>query len=614
VGFRGRIFLGSALVVAALAVVTGAGVLATGRARLRRAIEADFAEAPALLRGRLSHHFELFKWELAAWAEDKRYASWLGRASAADTLDGKVAQADLKAAHDGLGALALASWDEFRVTNDRGTLLLDQRHQDAFGEDLTADEGVKRALDSAEVLRIRGHELEMIEAVSVEGNVRGVMMAGVSLEPLRDDLERILRAQVTFEPGVFPDQAPQLVDRGGESWLRALVAVPGLHGEPIGHVVLDRSLSRELAPFVNDLAISVALATAFGLVVALALSLLLARSLAAPVTALADATREIGRGNYAHRVHLRRSDELGQLAGAFNQMAEGLAQRIFFESALRRYLAQPVVEQLIADPTRLRLGGEKREVTVMFFDVAGFTTLAEQMAPEELVALCNAYLDALIDAIFQNGGTFDKFIGDAVMAFWGAPIAQPDHADRACRAALDMQAALRRFTSAHADPRVRDLTGRIGLNTGDAVLGNLGSSRVMNYTAMGDTVNVASRLEGVNKLYGTAILVAETTLHGARPETRAREIDTVRVVGRSHALKLYELLDDSSPSESALAAYGEGLAHYYGRRFGDAERAFKRAQAEGDRGPAPVMAARAAELATHPPPEDWDGAQQLSRK
>ena len=136
-------------------------------------------------------------------------------------------------------------------------------------------------------------------------------------------------------------------------------------------------------------------------------------------------------------------------------MAKGLAQRVFFESALRRYLAQPVVEQLIADPSRLRLGGEKREVSVLFFDVAGFTTLAESMAPEELVALCNAYLDALIDAIFRHGGTFDKFIGDAVMAFWGAPIAQPDHAARACRAALDMQAALRNFTHRTPIPACR---------------------------------------------------------------------------------------------------------------------------------------------------------------
>src|SRR6185436_18904681 len=119
------------------------------------------------------------------------------------------------------------------------------------------------------------------------------------------------------------------------------------------------------------------------------------RSLGAPVKQLADATREIGRGNFEHRVHIARKDELGQLADAFNQMAKGLAQRVFYESALRRYLAQPVVEQLIADPSRLRLGGEKREVTVLFFDVAGFTTLAEAMQPEELVALSNAYLDAL---------------------------------------------------------------------------------------------------------------------------------------------------------------------------------------------------------------------------
>jgi class 3 adenylate cyclase len=403
----------------------------------------------------------------------------------------------------------------------------------------------------------------------------------------------------------------RLVDHDGESWLMARVAVPGLHGEAIGYAQLARSLSKELAPFVNDLLHAILYATALGLAIALVLSLILARSMGAPVQELASATREIGRGNYEHRVHIARKDELGQLAGAFNQMAKGLAQRVFFESALRRYLAQPVVEQLIADPSRLRLGGEKREVSVLFFDVAGFTTLAESMAPEELVALCNAYLDALIEAIFRHGGTFDKFIGDAVMAFWGAPITQPDHAARACRAALDMQAALRKFTQSHPDPRVQELRGRIGVNTGVAILGNLGSSQVMNYTAMGDTVNVASRLEGVNKLYGTSILVSETTL---QPGVAAREVDLVRVVGRATPLHIYELLDDDAPPPAALAAYAEGLAHYRERRFPEACAAFLRAHAAGDGHCADVMADRARELSASPPPSDWDGAHKLLRK
>jgi class 3 adenylate cyclase len=421
----------------------------------------------------------------------------------------------------------------------------------------------------------------------------------------------MLRAEVRIDPAVLPDVPPSLVDRDGESWLMARVAIPGIAGAPIGHVILERSLTAELRPVVRDLLSAIAIATAAGLAVALFLSLILARSMGSPVSALAAATREIGRGNYEYRVDLKRRDELGQLATAFNQMAQGLSQRVFFESALRRYLAEPVVEQLIADPTRLRLGGEKREVTVLFFDVAGFTTLAEAMAPEELVALCNAYLDALTEAIFRHGGTFDKFIGDAVMAFWGAPIAQPDHAARACHAALDMQAALRRFASTHADARVRELRGRIGINTGEAVLGNLGSSRVMNYTAMGDTVNVASRLEGVNKLYGTAILASEATVG---PDTRAREIDLVRVAGRSTPLRLYELLDDSAAPPESLAAYAEGLAHYRARRFTDAEEAFRRARDAGDRGPAVVMADRCATFIQEPPPADWDGTHRLLRK
>jgi class 3 adenylate cyclase len=279
-----------------------------------------------------------------------------------------------------------------------------------------------------------------------------------------------------------------------------------------------------------------------------------------------------------------------------------------------------VVEQLIAEPERLQLGGERREVTVLFFDVAGFTKLAEALSAEELVALVNGYLDELVAAIFRHGGTFDKFIGDAVMAFWGAPLPQADHAARACRAAIDMQRSFERYTAAHADLRVRSLHCRIGLSSGPAILGNLGSTHVMSYTAMGDTVNVAARLEGVNKIYGTTILAAESTVRAAAWDT-AREIDLVRVMGRAEPIRIFELhaerSDPASPSVELLAAqsaYRAGLVALRGQDFAAAQACFRRARELGDGECAALMMQRAATLSSQSLAADWDGSYTLQSK
>lgn len=290
------------------------------------------------------------------------------------------------------------------------------------------------------------------------------------------------------------------------------------------------------------------------------------------------------------------------------EMAAQLQKRLFFEGALRRYLAAPIVEELIRDPTKLKLGGEKREVTVLFFDIAGFTSIAEELPVDELVTLVNGYLDEVVQAIFGEDGTLDKFIGDAVMAFWGAPLTQPDHPLRACRAALDMQRALDRFAKTQHVPLLRSLAGRVGVHTGVAAIGNLGSSTIMSYTVMGDTVNVASRLEHINKFYGTAVIASEETVRLAC-WPGARELDRVRVTGRSQPLRIFELCEpDRAPPKVALDAYQLGLALYRRREFAAASASFEQARVLGDGRCAAVMARKAAEMLITPPAPDWDGA------
>jgi adenylate cyclase len=210
--------------------------------------------------------------------------------------------------------------------------------------------------------------------------------------------------------------------------------------------------------------------------------------------------------------------------------------------AFSRYLNPEVTELLARDPSQLRLGGERREITVFFSDIRDFTTIAEALGPEPLGKLLNEYLGAMTDIVFRHEGLLDKYVGDAIMAFWGAPVAAPDHARRCCQAALDMLAALASLHERWAADGVPLIEIRIGIHSGEAMVGNFGSAQRFSYTAMGDTVNVASRLEGVNKQYGTHVLISESTRRAIGDAFLYREIDRVMVKGRVEPVSAYELL------------------------------------------------------------------------
>jgi adenylate cyclase len=257
---------------------------------------------------------------------------------------------------------------------------------------------------------------------------------------------------------------------------------------------------------------------------------------------------------------------LSTLGGAAWQAVTEEREKRRIREAFRHYLNPEVTEMLAQDPGRLRLGGERCALTIFFSDIRDFTTVSEQLPPEVLGELLNEYLGAMTEIVFRHDGLLDKYIGDAVMAFWGAPVPVPDHAARCCRAALDMVAELETL---HARWRTRGLPlleFRAGINSGQAVVGNFGSSQRFSYTAVGDDVNLASRLEGLNKEYGTRLLVSESTRRAIGDEFVCREVDRVRVKGRAQAVAVHELLgrraDDhdgrlerrASVWEAALAA------------------------------------------------------------
>lgn len=295
-------------------------------------------------------------------------------------------------------------------------------------------------------------------------------------------------------------------------------------------------------------------------------------------------------------------------------------ERARIRGMFQQYVPEAVVRELIRRPELLALGGEERVATVMFSDVRGFTAVAERLPPAELVALLNEYLTAMTDVVVDEGGTLDKYVGDLLMAEFGVPVPLEDHAVRACRAALRMREELRRRRGEWRARGMPELHARTGINTGPVLVGNLGSQRMMDYTVMGDHVNLASRLEGLNDVYGTEILVSEHTWREVRAHFVAREIDHVRVLGREGAVAVHELLaaqEDGGNAETAalLDEFAAALTLYRARRFAEAEDAFAAILARWpEDGPSAVYAARCREYAITPPPPEWDGAHTLASK
>lgn len=289
-------------------------------------------------------------------------------------------------------------------------------------------------------------------------------------------------------------------------------------------------------------------------------------------------------------------------------------ERRWLRTAFGHYLAPSVLEEVLRAPDKLRLGGERRRMTVLFSDIAGFTTLAEQLPPEEVSALLNGYLDLMVACVAQSGGTLDKFVGDAVMAEWNAPLAQPDHAARACETALLMLDKVKLHKAAwQAAGGMLDI--RIGINSGDMVVGNMGSHQIFDYTVIGNAVNTASRLEPLNKAFGTRIIVAGATRWEAEQHWPGhfafRSLGRVSPKGRAEPLDIFELvgwwakLDD--PQRARLVAFEEAIEHYLARRFEEALRRFRGIPEPSPDGPALRFAALCEIYLAHPPPTDWNG-------
>lgn len=374
----------------------------------------------------------------------------------------------------------------------------------------------------------------------------------------------------------------------------------------------------------SQVTIIAALLTVLAAIMGLVFSMLVSAGMTRPVRRLLEGARAVEAGHLEEKLTVTTQDEIGQLTTAFNNMVEQLRLKERIRETFGKYIDPRVVEGLINKPS-VASEGQRRVMTVMFCDVKGFSSTSRGTTPQGLVKVMNRYLSAMSAPIRQHEGIIDKYIGDAIMAYWGPPFtSDADQARLASIAALNMielvpqiRAELPELLGVRSLPTPFDI--RIGIATGEALVGSIGSELMMSYTVMGDTVNLAARLEGANKAYGSRILVSEATVHGADAAIEVREIDRIVAVGQTEAQTVFEIMGRKGTLTAAQSAlrehYAEGLAAYRGRQWDNARRAFVAGLgAVPDDGPSLTLIKRLDDFVAAPPGAGWDGVWRLEQK
>jgi class 3 adenylate cyclase len=368
-----------------------------------------------------------------------------------------------------------------------------------------------------------------------------------------------------------------------------------------------------------------AIVTALAAILGLTVSIMISTNITRPVRRLLEGIRAVQAGQLNRSIDITTRDEIGQLTAAFNRMVEQLRRNERVRETFGKYIDPKIVEWLIERPALSGVEGNRRVMTMLFCDMKGFTSLSEGVTPQGLVKLMNHYLSTMSAPIRMHKGIIDKYIGDSIMAYWGPPFTEDaDQARLACLAAIDMlgrvasmRAALPELLGVRFIPNECDI--RIGIATGEVLVGSIGSELMMSYTVMGDTVNLASRLEMANKIYGSHSLVSEATIAAAGSAIEAREIDRLVVVGQTVAQTVFEIIGrEGELNEKQLTMrswYLEGLTAYRARNWDEARRAFQSALevVPGD-GPSMTLLRRIETFEVNPPAEEWDGSWQLDHK
>jgi len=350
---------------------------------------------------------------------------------------------------------------------------------------------------------------------------------------LQENAKRITMGIPMVQPGF-------VTDKWG-TFLEAYAPIKNSAGETVAMLGVNID-AKEVQSRLRKLMIQGLGAMLVGLVIGLLAATLFSNSIAGSISQIVQAVQEIGSGNLNTRLEITGYGEFNAVAESINKMAKGLKERENLKGSLARYVSSHVAENILSSGELAQLSGERRIITIMFTDVRGFTSLSEKMSPEDVVMLLNEYFESMIDIVFKHNGTLDKFIGDGMMVMFGAPVPDENHASNAIRAALKMRDEMEKLALKFQKEKNLNLNIGIGIHTGPAVVGNIGSNQRMQYTAIGDTVNLAARVEASTKEFGVDILVSQDAkMAGNNPDFRFEKLRDISVKGRETPVMVYSV-------------------------------------------------------------------------
>ena len=539
--------------------------------------------------------------------------------------------------------------DVFAIIDINGRVIFSKNNPEKFGQDFSQNKLIQTSLSGKEgfsfwsnqsyegrvgsVLPTDASKIYQIfiKPVTFQSQVKGLVLVGFGLsQDLVSQLQSISNAKIGFgllsSENILSHEIEEVIpfltknekvselflfSSNQEIFVAYSAELKNSLGEVVGSSLLFRSMTQELEFYLGLKNLFLLIGIISGLIALLA-AFFLSGSVTKAISSLIEGVDQVRKGNLEYQVTVQTKDEFRKLSDAFNTMTQGLKEKEMIKTTFKRYVNPKIVDDLLAEGEKLNLGGDRRHVVVFFSDIAGFTKISEKQTPEQTVQFLNRYLGAMTDLIESREGIVDKYIGDAILAYWVITQKNKSGYHKACEAAIKQQqivAALRHEWASSED--LSQFSVRIGIHSGHVLMGNIGSESRMDYTVIGDAVNTAARLESVNKQYNTQIIVSEAVQSLVKDEFLCRELDSVYVVGKNERVRIFELHEDNK--QDLVDSFHSALKLYRDGQFVPAKKEFEEHSSKYQDLVSQVFIDRCQQMIIEPP-EQWDGVYKLNKK